>query len=96
LRKVGEIIARNKDQLYIKMYANALELGFIGFLVAGCFISADIDKMLWLSIALSAVLLNMATIFNKSNNQAHNVYHQPDYRLERQQFIFVSTRRDTP
>lgn len=94
LRKVGGIIARNKDQLYIKIYANSLELGFLGFLVAGCFISADIDKILWISITLSAVLLNIKIILETRINQPYNKYQQHDDRYGRQQF--VSTRRNAP
>ena len=96
LRNVGKIIARNKDQLYIKIYANALELGFIGFLVAGSFISLDLDKMLWLSITLSAVLLNILIILNTRINQPDNKYRQADERYRRQQFDFASTRRNAP
>ncbi|MEQ9620238.1 MAG: O-antigen ligase family protein [Deltaproteobacteria bacterium] len=62
LRRVEFIAQNNENQIYLTSYANALELGFLSYLVAGLFISLDIDKMMWLSITLSAVLMNITRI----------------------------------
>ncbi len=40
-------------------YSTALEFGFISLLVAGMFISLDLNKILWLSITLSTVMANI-------------------------------------
>lgn len=40
-------------------YSTALEFGYIALLVAGMFISLDLNKILWLSITLSTVMANI-------------------------------------
>jgi O-antigen ligase len=79
LRALGKIVPRDENQRYLKMYGNALELGFLAFLVAGCFISADIDKMLWLCVTLSAIMLNIIRILYANNDRPYNKSYRPDY-----------------
>jgi len=69
LRAIGKINPRDENSRYIKIYANALELGFIAYLVAGCFISVDIDKILWLCVTLSAILVNITRMLYVNNNR---------------------------
>ena len=42
-------------------WAEGLRSGLIGFLVAGCFISAQYEKVLWLSVFLTIVLGALVT-----------------------------------
>lgn len=79
LRFLRKIVPKNETQRNIKTLGNALELGFIAYLLAGCFISIDIDKMLWLCIALSAVLMNLNRILFKNRASAVNKFYQPTY-----------------
>jgi O-antigen ligase len=57
--KTVEKYEEGKD-LYLYSYASALEIGFIGYLFAGLFLSLDLNKMLWLAISISSVLLNLS------------------------------------
>lgn len=52
---------KNNDP-FVHSYAVALEIGFVGYLFAALFLSLDINKVLWMSIALSSVVLNMSRI----------------------------------
>lgn len=47
---------------YLRAYAGALEIGFIGYLFAGIFVSLDLNKMLWLLISIAAVVFNLYKI----------------------------------
>jgi O-antigen ligase len=47
---------------YLRSYASALELGFLGYLFAGLFVSLDLNKMLWLTISIAAVVFNLYRI----------------------------------
>jgi len=47
---------------YLRSYASALEIGFIGYLFAGIFVSLDLNKMLWLLISIAAVVFNLYKI----------------------------------
>lgn len=55
----------NVNSMYLARYSNALEMGFFAFLTVGLFYSTDINKMLWLTITLSSVLLNIRNLENK-------------------------------
>lgn len=79
LTRVENIAQDNEDQIYLASYANALEVGFLSYLVAGLFISLDIDKMMWLSITLASVLLNITRIRNTTLNQRINKPNWPFY-----------------
>jgi len=59
IRKVRTGIIANKDSYYLTWYSNALEMGMISYLVVGLFYSLDINKILWLIITLSSILLNI-------------------------------------
>jgi hypothetical protein len=41
-------------------WAEGLRSGLLGFLVAGCFISAQYEKLLWLAVFLTIVLARFA------------------------------------
>jgi O-antigen ligase len=47
---------------YLRSYAGALEIGFLGYLFAGMFVSLDLNKMLWLIISIAAVVFNLYRI----------------------------------
>ncbi len=47
---------------YLRSYAGALEIGFLGYLFAGMFVSLDLNKMLWLIISIAAVVFNLYKI----------------------------------
>lgn len=79
LRKIEKIVPKDENQRYMKLYSNALELGFLSYLVAGLFISLDIDKMTWLSITLSAILLNIMRLRYLDANQSKNNRYNPFY-----------------
>jgi len=51
---------RGKENSLNYQYAVALELGFVAYLVSALFLSIDLDKMNWLLIALSSVLLSVS------------------------------------
>lgn len=59
LRKVEKYSKTHGNRLYLFYYSNALEFGFIACLVVGLFYSLDTNKMMWLLITLSSVLLNI-------------------------------------
>ena len=46
----------SRDGRRIAGWAEGLRSGMIGFLVAGCFISAQYEKMLWLAVFVTIVL----------------------------------------
>lgn len=62
IRKARTGLIDNIDGYYITWYSNALEMGYISFLVVGLFYSLDINKILWLLITLSSVLLNIRNL----------------------------------
>lgn len=47
---------------FLRSYASALEIGFLGYLFAGLFVSLDVNKMLWLLISIAAVIFNLHKI----------------------------------
>lgn len=47
---------------YLRSYANALEIGYLGYLFAGLFVSLETNKMLWLLISIAAVIFNLYKI----------------------------------
>lgn len=61
-RRVERYASTEGNEGYLWCYANALELGLISYLLAGMFISLDINKMTWLLVTLSAVILNISRI----------------------------------
>lgn len=69
LRKVEKTVVRGENGAYLSAYANALELGFIPYLVAAFFISLDVSKITWLIITLSTVVLNISRINSSIINQ---------------------------
>jgi len=79
LRKLGKLIARDRETVYISLYANALELGFISYLIAALFISLDTNKMTWLIVALPPILLNIHRIGNSANNRKPDMQRNPSY-----------------
>lgn len=62
----------NVNSMYLARYSNALEMGFFAFITVGLFYSTDINKMLWLTITLSSVLLNIRNLEN--NKVTVNTY----------------------
>ena len=62
LKRVQNISNSDGDGTYLLYYSNALELGFIANVVVGQFYTLDINKTVWLLIALSSVLVNLAAI----------------------------------
>jgi len=54
--------SKGSDNFYLRSYATALELGFLAYLFAGLFVSVDMNKMLWLTISISAVVFNLYKI----------------------------------
>lgn len=50
------------ENFYLRSYANALEIGFLGYLFAGVFVSLDLNKMFWLTISIAAVVFNLYKI----------------------------------
>jgi len=61
-RKVERYASIEGNENYLWAYAHALELGLISYFLAGMFISLDTNKMTWLLITLSAVILNISRI----------------------------------
>jgi O-antigen ligase len=80
LRTLAMLVPKDEDVQYLKTYGSALELGFLAYLVAGCFISLDIDKMLWLCVSLSAVLLNITRILYVNGHGNYTKSQYPVYR----------------
>lgn len=64
IRKARDGLTSNNDGLNLILirYSNALEMGFISLLVVGLFYSLDINKILWLVITLSSILLNIRNL----------------------------------
>lgn len=62
IRKARTGLIDNPDGYCIIRYSNALEMGYISFLVVGLFYSLDINKILWLLITLSSILLNIRNL----------------------------------
>jgi O-antigen ligase len=54
------------ENFYLRSYANALEIGFLGYLFAGLFVSLDLNKMFWLTISTAAVVFNLYKIQARS------------------------------
>lgn len=67
-RKAEKYATKQENGLYIWAYAQALELGFISYCVAGLFVTLDLSKMTWLIITLSAVVFNISRIHFLANN----------------------------
>jgi O-antigen ligase len=53
---------RDGNGFFLRSYASALEIGFLGYLFAGLFVSLDVNKMLWLIISIAAVIFNLNKI----------------------------------
>jgi O-antigen ligase len=53
---------RDGNGFFLRSYASALEIGFLGYLFAGLFVSLDVNKMLWLIISIAAVIFNLYKI----------------------------------
>jgi len=70
-RKVEEYAKMEGNENYLWFYANALELGLISYFLAGMFISLDINKMTWLLVTLSAVILNISRIHFLAAHREH-------------------------
>ncbi|MDA2918197.1 O-antigen ligase family protein [Desulfobacterota bacterium AH_259_B03_O07] len=64
LKQVQQYLRRNQVLTEINSYAIALELGFLSYLVAGLFISMDLDNTLWLCISLSTIMMNISKNVN--------------------------------
>lgn len=79
LRRIQNTKLYNKSQNYTASYASALEIGFLSYLVAGLFVSLDLDKMMWLSITLSSILLNITRIRNTTLHPRVSIGNQPYY-----------------
>ncbi len=62
IRKARDGLTSDGDSYYLVWYSNSLEMGFISFLVVGLFYSLDINKILWLTITLSSILLNIRNL----------------------------------
>ena len=77
LKKVQKYANHNS---YLKLYADAFELGFIGYLAAGVFVSLDMNKMFWLSVAITSVLVNINRIQMGSGTRRNNF--NPAYYTE--------------
>ena len=77
--------AESGNDNYLRYCASALELGFLAYLFAGLFISLDLNKMLWLTISMTAVVFNLYRINTgnspKSVNRSRNRDHYNDRRL---------------
>lgn len=73
---------RGDKGFYLRSYANALEIGYLGFLFAGLFVSMEQNKMLWLTISIAAVLFNLykmqvrAEYDSKPGSRNMGYYHQ--------------------
>jgi len=67
-RKAEKYAVKQENGLYLWAYAQALELGFISYCVAGLFVTLDLSKMTWLIITLSAVVFNISRIHFLANN----------------------------
>lgn len=68
IRRVEKYAAKQKET-YLWSYAQALELGFISYFLAGIFISLDLSKMTWLIITLSAIIFNISRIHFLADNR---------------------------
>jgi len=80
LRGLAKLVPKDKNTQYLKTYGSALELGFLAYLVAGCFVSLDIDKMLWLCVSMAAVLLNITRILYVNSHGNYTKSQYPVYR----------------
>jgi O-antigen ligase len=54
--------SEGSENFFLRSYASALEIGFLGYLFAGLFVSLDLNKMLWLTISIAAVVFNLYKI----------------------------------
>ncbi|MEW6145838.1 MAG: O-antigen ligase family protein [Thermodesulfobacteriota bacterium] len=53
---------KGDNSFYLRAYASALEIGFLGYLFTALFVSLDLNKMLWLTISIASVLFNLYRI----------------------------------
>jgi O-antigen ligase len=77
--------AEGGNDYYLRYCALALELGLLAYLFAGLFVSLDMNKMLWLTISMAAVVFNLYRIntgnSHQSVNRSRNRDHYNDRRL---------------
>jgi len=69
MRRVQRASKHVKDLSLLYYYSTALELGFIALLVTSLFISLDFNKVLWLSITLGSVIVNILRTYIKDKAQ---------------------------
>lgn len=68
----------NNNNPFVHSYAVALEIGFLGYLFASMFLTLDLNKVLWMSIALTSVVLNLSRIY--SGTQTTNKVTNRNYK----------------
>ena len=75
LRKVQLLTKNVRDLSFLNNLASAMELGFLALLICGMFISLDMNKVLWVFIALPSVMINILRIYIKrQSTPANRVY----------------------
>lgn len=62
--------AESGTDYYLRYCASALELGFLAYLFAGLFVSLDMNKMLWLTVSMAAVVFNLYRIKTGNSHQS--------------------------
>jgi len=70
LKKVQYASRHIKDLSLLYYYSTALELGFLALLITGLFIVLDFNKILWLSVVFSSVMINILRNYTKAQTHA--------------------------
>ena len=66
LRNVQYATRNNKELSLLYNYSTALELGFLAILVAALFLSLDLNKIVWITITMTAVIANITRRYIKN------------------------------
>jgi len=56
LRQIRAIARKSPEMVWIANYADGLQIGFVGYLVSGAFLNSAYFDMMYLFVALSAIL----------------------------------------